>query len=458
MVPTDKVHLMRMQLAAKGIPRGDGVGFEIFDKPNFGISDFVQRANYLRAVQGELARTISQVDVVENARVMIVMPENRLVSDNQKRASASVFVRVKGNAVLPGQTINAIRFLVANAVEGLQANSVTIIDNLGNVLTENSENDSMVGMSTTQLAARKNLEQYLAKKAESLLDRVLGPGQSAVRVSAEINFDTVTKTEEKYDPDGAVLRTATINDENTDTLSSNGTGGAPGALVNASADTNNVAVPSNNSRTRKKVTNNQYEINKSTSNLVQGAGGVRRVSAAVFVAAKIEGKGAEAKPVPRSKEELEKLRRIVQSALGIQEPTDGTRKDDLTLEEMPFNNQETEVAVQMEKNVRRQFWWDLGKNAIYPAFGLVLVALFWRSFKRTPTETIPIGVPVGEANFKNGLDSLRNGTANGHGNGRFRQPTPGIVTVDVLNQLIRENPSNMTNAIRSWMTRGKTAK
>ena len=122
-VPSDKVYAMRMQLAAKGIPKGDGVGFEIFDKPNFGISDFIQRANYLRAVQGELARTISQLDEVDAARVMIVMPENRLLTDSQKKATASVFVRVKGNSQLTPSAINSIRFLVANSVEGLQAKS-----------------------------------------------------------------------------------------------------------------------------------------------------------------------------------------------------------------------------------------------------------------------------------------------------------------------------------------------
>ena len=181
-VPADKVHVMRMQLAAKGVPRGEGVGFEIFDKPNFGISDFIQRANYLRAVQGELARTIGQVDSIENARVMIVMPENRLLVDNQKRPTASVFVRVRGNSTLPSQTVNAIRFLVANAVEGLVANYVSVVDNQGNVLSDNSENDSVAGLTTTQLTARKNLEQYLAKKVEDILSKVLGPGQSVVRV------------------------------------------------------------------------------------------------------------------------------------------------------------------------------------------------------------------------------------------------------------------------------------
>src|SRR5580658_319662 len=104
LVPSDKVYQVRMQMAGKGIPRGEGVGFEIFDKANFGISDFVQRANYARAVQGELARTISQLDQVESARVMLVMPENRLLSDNLRKPTASVFVRVKGSGQLPASS------------------------------------------------------------------------------------------------------------------------------------------------------------------------------------------------------------------------------------------------------------------------------------------------------------------------------------------------------------------
>src|SRR6185436_7123936 len=239
LVPADKVHVVRMQLAAKGIPRGEGVGFEIFDKPNFGISDFVQRANYLRAVQGELARTISQIDMVDSARVMIVMPENRLLVDNQRKPTASVFVRIKGNGQLPVSAVNSIRFLVANAVEGLQGNSVSVVDNLGNVLSENQDRDSTAGLSSHQLNARRELEQYLARKAEGMLEKALGPGQAIVRVSAEINWDTISRTEEKYDPDGQVARSTTLNDETTTATTADSNGGAAGVASNtATADTN----------------------------------------------------------------------------------------------------------------------------------------------------------------------------------------------------------------------------
>src|ERR1035437_5778531 len=233
MVSSDKVYTMRMQLASKGIPQGDGVGFEIFDKPNFGISDFVQRANYLRALQGELSRTIGQIDEVKAARVMIVLPENRLLLDKDKYPTASVFVRVRGNTQLSPSAINSIRFLVANSVEGLKPNHVTIIDNLGNSLSENSDNDSLTGLTSSQLVSRRNLEQYLGKKAQDMLEKVLGPGQAIVRVSADINYDTLSRTEEKFDPDGQVVKTQTKNDENNDSSTST----TPAAPVGISANT-----------------------------------------------------------------------------------------------------------------------------------------------------------------------------------------------------------------------------
>jgi len=457
-VPADKVHVMRMQLAGKGIPRGDGVGFEIFDKPNFGISDFVQRANYVRAVQGELARTIAQLDEVEAARVMIVVPENRLLVDKEKHPTASVFVRVRGNAQLQPQAINSIRFLVANAVEGLRANYVTVVDNMGNVLSENIENDSLVGLTTTQLAARRNLEQYLAKKAEGMLEKVLGPGQALVRVAAEINYDTITRIDEKFDPDGQVVKSQTKNDENTESTSTSSS--APvGLATNTGSETNMEAAantPFTVTRNKKNTGTTEYEISKSTSNVVQAAGGIRRLSAAVTVAARFEGAGAERKTVPRTPEELEKLRRIVQSALGL-EPGNSSRNDQITLEELPFNDQfATEVTQQLDRQQRTEFWLNIGKTALYPFVAIVFLIVLLRLFKRTPVDEIPIGIPLGKlAGAANG-----NGNGNGHANGHGRvlslpEDEPPVVTVEVMNRLIKENPENMTQAIRDWLTRGE---
>ncbi|MGD1083316.1 MAG: flagellar basal-body MS-ring/collar protein FliF [Verrucomicrobiota bacterium] len=440
MVPADKVYQMRMQLAGKGIPRGEGVGFEIFDKANFGISDFMQRANWLRAMEGELARTVSQLDQVESARVMIVTPENQLLSDAQRKPTASVFVRVKGNAQLPASAVNSIRFLVANSVEGLQANNVSVVDNQGNVLSANEENDSVAGLSNDQLTARSKFEQYLSKKAEGMLEKVLGPGQAVVRVSAELNWDTTTRTEEKYDPDGQVARTMTDNVEDTDSATVTA-GGAPGMGVNSSANGDNTnsptAPPVNTSHTTKKVTSNNYEINKTTSNIVQAAGGLKRLSAAVFVAQKYEGQGADRKAVPPSTDEVKKFTDIVRSALGMQET------DQITLEVMPFNDQiPAEMTQQFDKQMKFQSWLDLAQKMIYPALALVVLFAFWRMFQRAKAEEIRLGAPLGGGN---GRSHFGNGGA----------PGKGMVTVEVLNQLIRENPANMTQAVRGWLGRSK---
>ena len=444
LVPSDKVYQMRAQLAAKGIPRGEGVGFEIFDKPNFGISDFVQRANYLRAVQGELSRTIGQIDMVESARVMIVMPENRLLVDNQKKPTASVFVRTKSNGQLPASAVNSIRFLVANAVEGLQANSVSVVDNLGNVLSENQENDSVAGLSNNQLSARRNLEQYLGKKAEGMLEKALGSGQAIVRVAAEINWDTITRTEEKFDPDGQVARSTTLNDETTTTTSTDANGGAAGVASNvANADTNGPSAnPSSNSQTKKKVTQSQYELSRMMSNTMLAAGGIKRLSAAVFIAQKMEGEGKDRKAAPRTDDEMQKLKRIVQSALGIQEG-DANRKDEITLEQIPFNDQPAiDLTQRLETDGKREFYWEMGKNALFALLALGIFAFFLKLLKKTSDE-IPVTVPLGS------LDDP-NGTGRAGGPGR----PPGMVTVEALNSLIRDNPASVGQAVRSWLGSG----
>ena len=456
LVPSEKVHLMRMQLAGKGIPRsGDGVGFEIFDKPNFGISDFVQRANYIRALQGELARTIAQIDEIESARVMVVMPENRLLIDKEKHPTASVFVRLRSNGQLAPQAINSIRFLVANSVEGLKPNFVSVVDNKGNVLSENVENDSLVGLTATQLDARRNLEQYLAKKTEGMLEKVLGPDQAIVRVAAEINFDTIQRTEEKFDPDGQVLRTQTKDEstEDSTTAANNEAVGVSANTPGTSNTTTQASAPVTNMRNKKTTGTTEYEVSKSTSSILQAAGGIKRLSAAVTVAARVEGTGAARKMVARTPEELEKLRRIVGNVLG----TDTTRGDQITVEELPFNDQlATEVTRTLEIQERREFWWSLARNLAYPALAIGVLLVFLRLFKRTAREDLALGIPAGR-------QAAGGGNGNGHGlrplyGERDGESAPEVVTVEVLNQLIKENPQNMTQSIRAWLDRGSSAK
>lgn len=451
-VPADKVHSLRMQLATKGIPRGEGVGYEIFDRSNFGMSDFAQWVNFHRALEGELARTICQLDAIEAAKVQLNIPRNRLIIDQDKKATGSVFVRVRGNAQLPSSAVNAIRFVVANSVEGLSVNQVSVVDNMGNLLSENEEDNSMAGLSNQQLKARREYEAYLRRKVEDMLNKVLGPGQSVVEVAAEISWDSMTRYEVKYDPAGQVVRTETTTEKEVESATSTG-GASPGVSANTVVDTNAVAsaAPVVNNKTKEKETRNNYDVGQTISSFLQNGGKPQRLSAAVFVAQRFEGAGADRKPLPRTPEELQKLRRVVQSALGIVE-NGGTRNDEITLEETVFNDQPWIEATQtLDRLQQRQFYLDLGHKFLYPALGLAIVFLFWRSFRSTRSEDFSLGIP---------LMDLSPGPGGEHGgNGKtLRSGEPKVVTVDVLNQLIRENPSNMTQAVRTWLTRGKPAK
>ncbi|MBM3880960.1 MAG: flagellar M-ring protein FliF [Verrucomicrobia bacterium] len=482
LVPSGQVHRLRMQLAGKGLGKGaivNPAGWELIDRANFATSDFLQRANYLRAVQGELARTIGQLDDVETARVMIVMPENRLLIDQHRKATASVYVKVRHQARLPETSVNAIRYLVANAVEGLQVNHVSVVDSRGQLLSANTEPDSVAGLTASQLALRRQLEQYLGQKVESMLETVLGPGRALVRVAADIDFDTSTTMQTVYDPETVVRENVTKDDKN-DTLASQLSQPA-GAAANTSTNTltNTLAgaassVPLNNVKTSSTTKTMRYEIGQTTTNLVKQPGTIRRLSAAVFVAKRFEGTGSGRKELPLTDKEKESLTKIVRSALGIQDEIGSGvgRRDEITLEEWEFNDQPVlELSLQLEKQQRTQFWLNLARSLLYPLLAGAVLYAFYRALRRMPADSIPIGIPLNELAATGGLAAATPRRGNGHGNGNCRT-SPGssgvrggdwdadgqdkVVSVEVLNQLIRENPANMTQAVRAWLTRGNS--
>lgn len=444
-IPADRVHQMRMSLASKGLPQAQGgVGYELFDKANFGISDFAQRLNFKRAVEGELSRTIGQLEQIESSRVQIVFPENRLIVDAQRKPTASVFIKVRGSGDIPSSAVNSIRFLVANAVEGLSPNAVSVVDQRGNVLSENQDDNSVAGLSNGQFAATRNVEQYLTKKAEGMLATVLGPGQAVVRVAAELNWDSINRVEEKFDPEGQVAREDNTTDENTVTTSSQPSISPPGVAANANTgDTNGPQPNVNTSNTKKKVTTKKFEINKSTSTILQAAGGVKKVTASVLLAQRATGTGKDRKAEPRQADELKKLKQIVSNAIG-------TTDDNVVLEETPFNDAPTiEIAQKLEKEERTQFLMETGQKLIYPAIALVLGMMFFRTLKKTKVDELPIGVAVG--------DLIPDGVGSDGFGPSPKKKKEDVVTVEVLNRLIKENPASMTQAVRAWLGRSDNA-
>src|SRR6185503_18661980 len=207
LVPAEKLYELRLSLASRGLPEGGGVGFEIFDKQSLGQTDFVQRLNYQRALQGELGRTIGELGGVESARVHLALPERSLFVAEDRRPSASVVVKlVSGRALSPAQ-IDGIVHLVASSVEGLAAEQVTVVDEGGRMLTQNRPRDETTGVTGTALEYQASLERQLAERVESMLGAVVGRDKTIARVAATVDFSRSERTEESYDPDRTALKT-----------------------------------------------------------------------------------------------------------------------------------------------------------------------------------------------------------------------------------------------------------
>ena len=422
-VASDQVHKLRMQLAAKGVPAGEGVGFEIFDRANFGISDFVQRTNFVRALQGELSRTISQLNGVQSARVLIVVPENRLLfSDVKAKPTASVFI--EGN--VGTESVNSIRFLVANAVEGLRADDVAVVDHRGNVLTEGLKDDPTLGTASSQMKLRKSVEDYFATKVETMLAKVLGPGSAVVRVSADLDVESSTRTEEKFDPDSQVIRTDTSTDDTTITNESDAAkAGSAGVSSNTpqqnTADSTSKGPGKNSEQIRKNKSLN-YEINHVTLSSVRAPGTVSRVTAAVFVASKA---------APRTPAEMDALRKMVVNALGVKAADEKEAAKIVSLEEVAFDNPPVQKAGIVDLAMRNT---DLVKNGFAILVAIVLILLFLRMVKKAKPDEIPIEVfsPIGV--------------------GANAEAAPQQVSVELLNEMIRQKPENVGAALRDWMS------
>jgi flagellar M-ring protein FliF len=337
-VPSDQVGKLRMVMAADGLPKGGSVGYEIFDqKEGFGTTSFVQNINHLRALEGELARTISSMTPIQSARVNLVLPQHELFSHGTQTATASIFIKTRGGAVLTREQIAAIQHLIAASVPQLQPNQVSIVDDRGNLLARPSGN-GVGGSGDSPDDMRMEYEQAQARKIEDLLAQTLGFGKVRAQVSADLDFDRITTSSEIFDPESQVVRST----QNTSDKSSTSEGGGAGGGVSISnnlpsnpAQIAQKAAPeaSNGNKTDHSEETINYEINKTVRNQVRESGQVKRLSVAVVVdgAYTTDAKG-NSTYVPRTPEEMDKIKGLVRSAVNF----DGNRGDTLEVVNMKF--------------------------------------------------------------------------------------------------------------------------
>lgn len=334
-VPSDRALRLRMAMAEEGLPNGGSVGYEVFDRADsLGLTRTMENINLLRALAGELERTIQSISQINAARVHLVIPKRALFTRDKQESSASIVLGMVGGNRLNKVQVLAIRHLVASAVPGLKPSQVSIIDNRGNLLARGGEDEEEGLASASSQDFRASYESRLTRAIEDLLEQTLGVGKVRAQVNAEINFDRITTSAEIYDPDGQVVRSSQTVEERSVNVDAGGNQSVSvgNNLPSGEDSAGGVAAVERNSTERVEETTN-YEITKTIRNHVSESGTVTRLSVAVLIdGTYTEGSDGERAYQPRSEEEIVQLTTLVKTAVGF----DAERGDSLEVINMPF--------------------------------------------------------------------------------------------------------------------------
>jgi len=337
-VPQDQVGKLRMQMAQAGLPSGGSIGYEIFDKgESFGATSFIQNINQLRALEGEMARTIGTLDGIQQARVHLVLPKREMFTRTENTATASVFLKLRAGFHLNSEQTQAIQHLLAASVPKLDPSQVAIIDDHGKLLARGMGANTDEALAANADEKKAAYEHKLARTIEELVGRTVGYDKVRAEISAELDFDRVTTNSEIYDPEGQVVRSTQTVDEKSDasdrdpmesvTVQNNVPGGS-------NSEAKGGAGPITSNRTNRNEETVNYEISKTVKSHVREAGQIRRLSVAVLVDGTYtpDPKGGPATYVPRPKAEVDQITALVRSAVGF----DAVRGDTLEVVNMRF--------------------------------------------------------------------------------------------------------------------------
>ena len=459
--PPEMVHELRLSLAAEGLPKGGTVGFEIFDNTNLGTTSFVEKLKFVRAIQGELERTISSLDSVSSAKVHITQPEKTVFMKNKIPTTASVMLKLNIGNGLSKEQIRGIVNLVSGSVEGLTPENVTIVDSTGKLLTSQDDIKDEFDIDSERLNYQQSLEKAYSNRIEQMLMRVIGPEKVVAKVTAEIDFSSSQREEESYDPSGKVIRSEKSIEEGVGTSQR---GGVPGVVSNLTRDTNLLApqgIGEENSNRAEKVKN--YEISKSISKSISPKGKLIRLSVAVLVDGtyKVIAPATDTTPeqkefVPLGEDTMQRIESLVKSAVGY----DPNRGDVVTVENIPFYETDDNFVKIMEKQESQ----DLIFKAITKAVPIIFILLFFFvlvkpliKFLITPTDAeIDLSrlLPSGLEELEQELEQEK---------AKVKIPTfEPAVDLDQLedllaenSRLVKENPQQAALLIRYWLNDGR---
>jgi flagellar M-ring protein FliF len=461
LIPRDQVYDTRITLAAEGLPKGGGVGFEVFDRTNLGTTDFVQKLNYQRALQGELSRTIKQIKEVEQARVHIVTPKESLFVEEQKKPTASVFIKTRSGMTLGAPQVEGIVHLVASAIEGLEPGNITVVDTSGKILSKRVEAGLIGQLTTGQLEYQRNIEEGLKKKIQGMLEEVLGLNKAIARVSTEIDFQEINIVEESYNPTPVIRSEQRSAEKSSSATGVNPPPGgkaetaperkAPRAKAGVPAEASSKpsptfpSSPSSISSSERQNEIRNFEISKVNRQIKNPVGSVKKISVAVIVDGIYKetpgAKEAKSKQyVPRPPEEMKSLEGIIKRAIGYDEK----RGDQVELINMPFNWSIQEEELKAEKKV---IWKEYVLDFYKPVVSLLLAVLFIffvvrPMLKRRPSLPSEKGVPLLSQNEEPAAAAEAPRVAG------VKKP---LEIRDQILQLVQQEPSKTAGVVKTWI-------
>lgn len=383
LVPETQVHALRLRLAGEGLPKGGNVGFELFDAPSFGMSRFAEQLNYRRGLEGELRRSIRQIDAVQDARVHIVVPEQGLFREQDKKATAAITLHLRAGRTLGSGQVQAIVHLVASSVAGLSPEQVTVVDSRGTILAKGGEEHGSAGAALEQQRA---VEKGVEERVHAILAPIVGAQHVVVRASAVVDFSRTDKTTESYDPASQVVRSAQLSEEKR-TGASPGAGGVAGARSNLSGIQKESAPAAPGISERRSSTHN-YEVNKVVAHEMGAQGRLARLSVAVLVDG-IETTDAQGVKTlkERTPEELARFEELARRAMGF----DADREDQVSVQSMAFEP----VAAPAAEAPEPVAWVHTAERFWPPALALLGVGVLAAMvFRLTPART---AAPAGGA-------------------------------------------------------------
>ncbi len=378
LVSDDKVLRTRMAMAEEGLPAGGSVGYEIFDnREALGTTSFVQNINHLRALEGELSRTIRALRNVDAARVHLVLPKREVFAREEKKPSASIVLRTRGSGVA-AQQVKAIQHLVASAVEGLEPGSVSIIDQQGVLLASGEGESADGGMVASALEERgASFENRLRRQVEGILGSIVGPGKARVQVAAELHFNRITQSSESYDPESQVVRSTQITESSETNSESEAeeTVSAGNELPDTDVDALGPTSASQSSTTEETI---NYEISRTTKTEIVEAGRIKRLSVAVLVdGIYSEQPDGTSTYTPRSEQELSQLSALVKSAIGFDEAR-GDQVEVINLQFAPLDVPAEVAAEEPLLGLYKSDYMRIAEMAILGILGVLVILLVFR--------------------------------------------------------------------------------